>query len=119
MLAALALTPSPPVAATISLDTDGGSPPFVRGRVQGASFWFLLDTASPSSFGRRQSQRLGLPDGPALSGLAIELPGITVTMRSLAVADLDARQMDGKQYALSILRENAIRKLQLQCPRQL
>jgi hypothetical protein len=93
MLAAPAPIPSPPAAATIPLDTDGGSPPFVRARVQGASFWFLLDTASPSSFGRRQSQHLGLPDGPALSGLAIELPGITVTMRSLAVADLDARQI--------------------------
>ena len=90
------ITPSPSPsgeAAAIPLETDGTSPPFVRARVQGASFWFLLDTASPSSFGRRQSLSLGLPDGPALSGLAIELPGITVTMRSLAVADLDARQI--------------------------
>ena len=86
--------PSPSAkAATIPLDTDGGSSPFVRGRVQGAPFWFLLDTASPTSFARKQSQVLGLPDGPALSNLAIELPGLTIKMRSLAVADLDARQI--------------------------
>jgi hypothetical protein len=93
MLAAPAPTPSPPEAGTIPLDTDGGSSPFVRGRVQGTPFWFLLDTASPSSFGRKQAQRLGLPDGPTLGELAIDLPGVTVTMASLAVADLDARQI--------------------------
>jgi hypothetical protein len=93
MLAAPAPTPSPRAAATIPLDGDDASPPFVRARVQGVSFWFLLDSASPSSFGRKQSQRLGLPDGPTLGELAIEFPGITVTMRSLAVADLDAPQI--------------------------
>jgi len=61
--------------------------------VQGTPFWFLLDTASPSSFGRKQSQRLGLPDGPTLGEVAIDLPGVTVTMASFAVADLDARQI--------------------------
>ncbi len=80
-------------SAAIPLDTEGTSPPFVRGRVQGVAFWFLLDTASPSSFGRKQSQGLGLPDGPTLPDLAIELPGATVVMRSLAVADLDPRQI--------------------------
>jgi hypothetical protein len=94
VLGALVLLAVPPApAATIPLDTDGGSPPFIRGRVRGASFWFLLDTASPSSFGRRQSQALDLPDGPSLRDVAIELPGLTVTMASLAVADLDARQI--------------------------
>jgi hypothetical protein len=93
MLAAPATTPSPLASPTIPLDTDGGSPPFVRGRVQGTPFWFLLDTASPSSFGRKQSQRLGLPDGPTLGEVAIDLPGVTVTMASFAVADLDARQI--------------------------
>ena len=92
-LLAAAPTPPLPPAATIPLDTDGGSPPFVRGRVKGTPFWFLLDTASPSSFGRKQSQRLGLPDGLTLGELAIDLSGITVTLPSLAVADLDARQL--------------------------
>src|SRR5713226_6329029 len=51
----LLAAPAPAAAATIPLDTDGGSPPFIRGRVRGTSFWFLLDTGSPSSFGRKQA----------------------------------------------------------------
>jgi hypothetical protein len=82
-----------PAATTIPLDTSGGSPPFVRARVHGSSFWFLLDTGSPSSFGRKQAQALDLPDGPSLRGVAIELPDLTVTMPSLALADLDPRQI--------------------------
>jgi hypothetical protein len=93
VLAAPSPVPSRPAAARIPLETDGGSSPFVRGRVRGASFWFLLDTASPSSFGRKQSQALGLPDGPSVRDVAIELPGLTVAMPSLAVADLDPRQI--------------------------
>jgi PDZ domain len=85
--------PAPPPAATIPLDGDAASPPFVRAKVRGASFWFLLDTASPSSFGRKQALGLGLPEGSSVNDLAIELPGITFTMRTLALADLEPRQI--------------------------
>lgn len=85
--------PAPPPAATIPLDGDAASPPFVRAKVRGASFWFLLDTASPSSFGRKQALSLGLPEGSSVNDLAIELPGITFTMRTLALADLEPRQI--------------------------
>jgi hypothetical protein len=83
----------PAAATTIPLDTAGGSPPFVRARVRGSPFWFLLDTASPSSFGRRQALALDLPDGPSARDIVIELPGLTVTLPSVAIADLDPRQI--------------------------
>jgi hypothetical protein len=89
----LLVGPPPAPAATIPLDTANGSPPFVRARVHGSSFWFLLDTGSPSSFGRRQAEALELHDGSSQRGIAIDLPGLTVTMPSLPFADLDARQI--------------------------
>ena len=85
--------PTPAAVATIPLDTDGGSAPFIRGRIRDASFWFLLDSASPSSFGLKQAQVHGLSNGAALSKQPIELPGVTFTMPSLALADLDPRQI--------------------------
>jgi hypothetical protein len=94
LLAAFVLLAVPVRAAnTIPLDTDNGSPPFVRARVHGTPFWFLLDTGSPSSFGRKQAQTLKLPNGSSLRGVAIELPGLTTTMPSLPLADLDPRQI--------------------------
>ena len=92
-LAALVLLSASAPATTIPLDTDNGSPPFVRARVHGSSFWFLLDTGSPSSFGRRQAQALKLPGGSSQRGIPVELPGLTVTMPSLPLADLDPRQI--------------------------
>src|SRR5258706_8643996 len=101
LVALLIAARAPATAATIPLDTDNGSPPFVRARVRGTSFWFLLDTGSPSSFGRRQAQALKLPGGSSQRGTAVELPGLTVPMPSLPLADLDPRpialghQLDG------------------------
>jgi PDZ domain len=89
----LSALPVPAAATTIPLDTDSGSPPFIRARVGGSSFWFLLDTGSPSSFGRRQAQALKLPGGSSLRGIPIDLPGRTVTLPSLPLADLDPRQI--------------------------
>src|SRR5436190_23736155 len=60
-IASLVLLSAHVPATTIPIDTDSGSPPFLRARVHGTSFWFLLDTGSPSSFGRRQAQALKPP----------------------------------------------------------
>jgi hypothetical protein len=84
---------APAAAATIPIDTDNGGPPFVRARVHGTSFWFLLDTGSPSSFGLKQAQALKLPAASPQRGIAVELPGLTVTLPSLPFADLDPRQL--------------------------
>jgi hypothetical protein len=83
--------PTRPPAAVITIDTGGFGPPFVRAKVKGASFWFLLDTASPSAFGQRQALAIDL--AVEKSDIPIELPGITFTMRSVPIVDLVPRQI--------------------------
>jgi hypothetical protein len=83
--------PTRPPAAVIPIDTGGFGPPFVRAKVKGASFWFLLDTASPSAFGQRQALAIDL--AVEKSDIPIELPGITFTMRSVPIVDLVPRQI--------------------------
>lgn len=84
--------PARPAAAVIPIDSGGGfGPAFVRAKVKGALFWFLLDTASPSAFGQRQAQAIDLSDEK--SDLSVELPGVTFTMRSVGIRDLAPRQL--------------------------
>ncbi len=76
---------------------------FVRARVSGTPFWFLLDTGSPSIFGERQAIQLGLPiEGGApgaangekksstglLPNLTVELPGVRVTQPTVSSFDV-------------------------------
>ncbi len=83
--------PTPPPAAVIPIDSEAFGLPFVRAKVKGASFWFLLDTTSPSAFGRRQAEVIGFHDEK--NDMSIELPGVTFTVRSVGVADLAPRQL--------------------------
>ena len=83
--------PTPPPAAVIPIDTGGFGPPFVRAKVRGASFWFLLDTASSSAFGQSQAEAIGLHG--ERNDIPVELPGVTFTMRSVGVTDLGPRQL--------------------------
>ncbi len=94
--AAAALAPSPaparPRATVIPIDTGGGyGPAFVKAKVKNTFFWFLLDSASPSAFGRRQAQMIDLSSGK--SDISVELPGVAFTMRSVGIADLGPRQI--------------------------
>jgi hypothetical protein len=80
---------------------------FVRARVSGTPFWFLLDTASPSIFGERQATLLGLPTEAAsppagdsekepflraLHNLTVELPGVRVTEPTVSSFDVTPLQ---------------------------
>ena len=94
-------------AREIPIEVGGSGLLFVRARVSGTSFWFLLDTASPSIFGERQATRLGLlpeatspPAGrgerkssiSALRNLTVALPGVSLTQSAVSSFDVTPLQ---------------------------
>lgn len=94
-------------AGQIPIEVAGSGLLFVRARVSGTPFWFLLDTASPSIFGQRQATKLGLPaegvSAPAgrsekkssmsaLHNLTVELPGVRLTQPTVSSFDVTPLQ---------------------------
>ncbi|HTD53013.1 MAG TPA: aspartyl protease family protein [Thermoanaerobaculia bacterium] len=94
-------------ARNIPIEIAGEGLAFVKGKVQDADVWFLLDTGSACVLSQKVAEKLGLsaPAGSAVSGaeesrparllpaVPVRLPGVAVTLASVSSFDLDPAQM--------------------------
>ena len=93
-------------ARGIPVEIAGEGLAFVKGKVQDADVWFLLDTASASMLSQKVAEKLGLSapgNSPAgateesrsprpLSAITVAFPGVSATLSSVSSLDLDPFQ---------------------------